>query len=86
MRVARLSLALLLIAGLLPTGALADEDTPFLSTIAIERVPGSTGSLGSSTLSTLHVNDPVRAATLLGQIDGLEILKVELDTVFLLRS
>ena len=81
MKLVRLSLALLWVAGLLPAVALADGDTPFLSTIAIERMPGSTGSLGSPTLSTLHVNDAGRAAALLGQIDGLEILTVGNETV-----
>jgi len=81
MTAARLTAAILWAACLVPPAAIADGNTPFLSTIAIDRMPGSTGSLGSSTLSTLHVSDPVRAAMLLGQIDGLEILTVEHEAV-----
>ena len=61
---------------LLPPTSLADGDTPFLATIAIERAPGSTGALDGPAMSTLHVADPARTASSLEDIDGIEVIAV----------
>lgn len=68
-------------AALLPVAGLADGDTPFLATIAIERAPGSTGTLDGTALSTLHVADPAKTAASLGNVDGIDVIAVSDATV-----
>lgn len=68
-------------SALLPTTGLADGDTPFLATVAIERAPGSTGALDGTALSTLHVNDPARTAASLRNVDGIDVIAVSDATV-----
>ncbi len=70
------------VTALLATGnAAADQDTPYLATIAIERAPGTHGKLAPSMSSTLHVNDPATTAGTLSQLDGLDVVSTGADTV-----
>ncbi len=66
--------ALLSALVLVGVDAAAQQDTPYLATIAIERSAGTGGDLGASVTSTLHVNDPARTAASLSGVDGLDVL------------
>ncbi len=59
----------------------ADDDLPYMTTIAIERVPGDEAAFGEILFSTLHVNDPGKSALFLSRIDGLEIVATGASTV-----
>jgi hypothetical protein len=72
---------ILAVAALVPATSLADGDTPFLATVAIERAPGSIGPLDGPALSTLHVADPARTASSLANVDGIEVIDVSDATV-----
>jgi transglutaminase-like putative cysteine protease len=75
-------IATALVAAMLAAGdAAADQDTPYLATIVIERAPGTRGRLASSVSSTLHVNDPALTAGTLSQLDGLDVVATGADTV-----
>jgi transglutaminase-like putative cysteine protease len=75
-------LATALVAAVLATGNVAaDQGTPYLATIAIERAPGAQGRLASTASSTLHVNDPGLTAGSLSQLDGLDVVATGTDTV-----
>ena len=52
----------------------AQQDAPYLATVAIERSASSSGTLGTSVTSTLHVNDPARTANSLSRVDGLDVV------------
>jgi hypothetical protein len=77
----RILAGLSLAATCYPGVAVADNDTPYLATIAIERAAGSGNVLGESVVSTLHVNEPQKTAALLAKIDGLEITATDESTV-----
>lgn len=77
----RIFVVLLLGATALADTAVADGDLPYLSTIAIERAVGSTGVLGDSVVSTLHVDDPDKTAALLADVDGLTVTAKDASTV-----
>jgi transglutaminase-like putative cysteine protease len=64
-----------------PGAALAEGDTPYLATIAIERAAGANGVLGELVVSTLHVNEPQKTAVMLAQVDGMEITATSDSTV-----
>ena len=66
--------ALLLTSVSSPPVAIADGDTPYIATIAIERAAGAGNVLGTSLVSVLHVNNPERTAASLSLIDGLEVV------------
>ena len=69
-------------AALLAAGhASADQDTPYLATITIERAAGMHGKLATSMSSTLHVNDPAATSGTLSQLDGLDVVSTGADTV-----
>lgn len=59
----------------------AQQDTPYLATVAIERSAGSSGKLGASVTSTLHVSDPARTANSLAAVDGLDIVARDAGSV-----
>lgn len=64
-----------------PLPAHADDDLPYLSSIAVERVPGETGAFAHNMAATLHVENPARTALLLSRVDGLEITASGAQTV-----
>ncbi len=73
----RRSRVLLTLLALLCCGSVpADENLPYLATVSIERAPGVHELLGERIVSTLHVEDPVKAATALANIDGLDVIAV----------
>lgn len=55
-------------------GTQADDDLPYLATIAIEWAPGASGRLGDALVSTLHVADVASSTSALSAIDGLDVL------------
>lgn len=77
------TLTLLLIAGcaLGAANTRADEDLPYLATIAIDWAPGATRASGDTLDSTLHVNDAARSLSALSAIDGIEILTSDEDAI-----
>lgn len=66
---------------LLSQPACADDDLPYISSIAIERAPGETGAFAKSVAATLHVQYPARTALLLSRVDGLEVVASAAQTV-----
>ncbi len=72
---------LALLAVLVGGSALADDNLPYLATITIERSPGAHELLGERIVSTLHVDEPVKAAVALADIDGLDVIAVDDDGV-----
>lgn len=73
--------ALLLAAVSSPSAAIADGDTPYMATIAIERAAGSSTALGTSLVSVLHVREPERTAASLSLIDGVDVTATDDSTV-----
>ena len=59
----------------------ADDDSPYLSHIAIERAPDADAEFGATLRSVLHVSDPETSRRLLSDIDGLTIVAYDEDTV-----
>jgi hypothetical protein len=81
MRRASLIASVLVVAALASGDAAADQDTPYLATIAIERAPGAYDKLAASVSSTLHVSEPALTAGSLSQLDGLDVVATGADTV-----
>jgi len=67
----------MLLASLGGANALADDQLPYLATISIERGPGANEFLGEQIVSTLHVDEPAKAAAALANIDGLDVIAVD---------
>ncbi len=73
---------LLLCAMLLSSVTIAaDDDSPYLASIAIERAPGAADVLGATLQSVLHVNDSSKTAHFLSNVEGLEVIASDGDTV-----
>ena len=75
MRRARVLFTLLAALGV--ASALADDGLPYLATVAIELSPDASELVGERIVSTLHVDEPVKTAAALADIDGLEIIAVD---------
>lgn len=75
MRRSRWLLALLgaIVAG----SAAGDDHLPYIATIAIERGAGAGEPLGERIVSTLHVDEPAKAAAALAMVDGLDVIAVD---------
>jgi hypothetical protein len=65
---------------------IAQSGEPFLATLPIERAAGATIPLGASVLFSLQVNDPESLATRLSEVDGVEVLSVNENSVQILAS
>jgi transglutaminase-like putative cysteine protease len=59
----------------------ADDDLPYMASIAIERAPGEVNAFGPTLQSVLHVNDASKTAHFLSNVDGLEVVASDEDTV-----
>lgn len=77
----RQACALLFLCMVLPGTHAADDDSPYLASISIERAPGAADAFGETLQSVLHVNDPAKTAHFLSGVDGLEIIASNEDTV-----
>ncbi len=72
---------LMLLAAIGGDLALADDNLPYLATIAVERAPGASQAFGERIVSTLHVKEPHKAATALSGVDGIDVLSTGEDSV-----
>lgn len=73
----------LLLGMVLLSGAVnaSDDDLPYLASIAIERAPGAAEAFGQTLQSVLHVSDPGKSARFLANVDGLEVVASDNETV-----
>ena len=71
---------------LLPVVAIGESDDPYLATLSITRATDATAPLGDSVTLNFHVNDPGATASALSNIDGLEVLSTDAESVQLLVS